>query len=288
MIKGEYFTKMGNEHMMTAQTMDELRARILVRYPHILRDLTADVPFRDQTHLYPAFEQANPGYTAGWPWTTNSWGMRQAHEPLKDVDVSYYGCSVTWGCGVPDKAMWTNQVSSRMNWTRSNNWGYMGISTEECVNLFAVTSQFVQMRHAVFMIPGINRLMLAFESGKDADGFKEWQYKYITGEQDTISEDRDINRFSRDYYLLDHEYFYERILRDLSLIRLIALERGIKVYVCSWSNHNYIWDQLHWPNITWIPNLLPMDKGGLDQRHPGCAWHADTALRIASAIEASQ
>jgi hypothetical protein len=228
------------------------------------------------------FQKENPGAVFDWVYEQNSYGMRQSYDVLEQVDVCFYGCSVTWGTGVSQQDVWAHQVAANMGWTY-NNFALPGLGQEECVNLFMASSRLVGMKSAVFLFPGERRLQQAFERQNQVG----YEYQGIVS-ADTLSERRDVVRFHKDWFTLPHEFFYERMIRNLEIINHVAESRGIRVYVGSWSCNDGVFDDVRDPHVTYLTQLPPKDNKGRDGQHQGCEWHRTTAERVCQIIRSKQ
>ena len=274
MTEETYYADPG-ARLVSAHSIDQLQTNMMARYCR-LRALIHSInrPYEDhrtsKEHV-DYFEQRNPGYPGDFKETWNSIGMRQAHEIAQDVDCCFYGCSITWGQGVPDSAVWVNQLARSMGWTH-NNFAISALSQEECVNLFMVTSRMVKMHTAIFMLPDYARITQAFKE-KDSLNFRS-----IAGPVE--HQYADFKQFHKDYISLPDEYFYDRVLRNLEIIARLAELQGIRVLVSTWSGLLPQVNSLHC-----VEGIFGgSDKGGRDKRHPGCQWHTETAAKFQQVI----
>jgi hypothetical protein len=273
----DYHAHAGTQ-LLNAQTIDELQSGMRSRY-HRLAQLTGSKqrPYEDhrtsKEHV-DYFEQRNPGYSGDFRETWNSTGMRQAHEISTDVDCCFYGCSMTWGTGVPDTAVWANQLARSMNWSY-NNFAVPGVGQEECANLFMVTGRMVKMRSAIFMLPDPARVTQAFK----LDG--SFQYHCIGGAPNNTGVINDLKQFHKDYISLPNEYFYNKALRNLEIIARLAELQGIRTLVATWAG---TLPQVHNLKAVLVPRAGD-DKTARDKNHPGCEWHTKIAQRFQTAIK---
>jgi hypothetical protein len=275
MTELEYYKDPG-ARLVSAHSIEELETNMMARYCR-LRALIHSInrPYEDHRtskEQVAYFEQHNPGYPGDFRETWNSIGLRQAHEISTDVACCFYGCSITWGVGVPDSAVWVNQLARGMGWSY-NNFAISALSQEECVNLFMVTSRMVKMRTAIFMLPDSARITQAFKLKGSLN------FRSIAGPVD--HQYADFKQFHKDYISLPDEYFYDRTLRNLEIIARLAELQGIRVIVSTWSG---VLPQVH--NLHCVEGIFGgHDKGGRDKRHPGCEWHTQTAQHFQTAIK---
>ena len=270
----DYYSDPG-ARLLSAQTLDQLKEGMLARYSRISTHTQAvHCPYehdRTSKEHVAHFEQHNPGHAGDFKVTWNSMGLRQAHEVSTNVDCCFYGCSVTWGQGVPDSAVWTHQLATSMNWTY-NNFAVPALGQEECANLFMVTSRMIKMRTAIFMMPDRARTTQAFPVNDSL------QFRCIAGPFE--DQKADFKQFHKHYISLPDEYFYDRVLRNLEIIARLAELQGIKVFATTWNGSLPPVHNLHTVDI-----IGGSDHKGRDKRHPGCEWHGSTAQRFQTAIK---
>ena len=101
---------------------------------------------------------------ANFNYQHNEWGFRSG-TIVRDCAVSFYGCSMTWGHGIPETTRWTNLVADQHGLT-FNNFGVPGIGADSMLDIFWATSQHVKMRTAVFMLNGQYRPRVVLGNGQ--------------------------------------------------------------------------------------------------------------------------
>ena len=271
-----YYDDQGSR-LVSARTLEELKCSMLARYP-IIKTYTQSTtpPLEDyQQKNKDYFEQNNPGHSADFTTTWNSFGMRQPYEILPQVDCCFYGCSMTWGLAVPDHVIWPKQLADQLGW-RYNNFAISSVGIDECVNLFIATSRMVKMRTAIFMFPHSSRITQAFSSQDKIDFFTIYSQ---------LAYNKTSEEFNKNYFSLPEEFFYDKILRNLEIITTLAQLKGINVLISTWGGERL--PQVDGLNIVKIKSS-DMDKNGLDKKHPGCQWHSDTAQHFQQALKEAQ
>ena len=177
----------------------------------------------------------------------NNYGFRD-HEIITDVDICYYGCSITYGAGVDLKYRWTSVIDDRLRY-QSNNFGIPGIGIDEILSLFVITSQFVKMKKAIFLIPSYYRQYI--------DGYNIFPNKH------NQSAAADI------WYRLPLNYFEDRAVTSIQLIRRMADMQNIQ---CILTSDNL--DTLKLLSHNSLSNPIEKrDRLGSDNLHPGPRWH---------------
>jgi hypothetical protein len=113
-----------------------------------------------------------------------------------------------------------------------------------------------------------------------------YYYLPLTGGE--AHEDDIVNEFYRDYTLLPRLYLYEKMVRNLEIIKYVAQAKGIKVYVSSWCGLEAVIEPLDDQNELGHVTLPWIDHYGRDGRHPGCSWHNQVTDQFEQAIRANQ
>ena len=104
---------------------------------------------------------------ADFEYRHNEWGFRSG-PIVRECDVAFYGCSQTYGTGVPESTRWCDLVANQHGLT-FNNFGVVGAGTDKILDIFWATSQHVKMKTAVFMINGLYRPNVVLGNGEDIE-----------------------------------------------------------------------------------------------------------------------
>ena len=172
----------------------------------------------------------NYDYNADFEYEYNAAGFRDT-EVRPDVDCCYYGCSATFGQGVPVETRWTNLIDQELGWM-SNNFGLVGKSVEEILNIFVASLQVINMRYAIFYLPTLFRFTVPVcqESGL---GYRDLSPTAVL--QNYRVEDSKLLKDYNSLFLLPDEYMYDRYLNYIGIILALAKARGITVLMASWA-----------------------------------------------------
>lgn len=192
---------------------------------------------------------------------------------VPNTNILCFGCSVTYGIGVPIEHRWTDIVSKNLGLI-SNNYGIPGLSTSQITLMYLGLLKFVRPKYAVFLVPDYNRELLSkFDSKGNISYFQTWSNYDICIEKETRLEDFEI---SKNYYSLPISWHLDRFVNDIHTICLMSEQLGIKTLIGSWSStsHNILQDIeiSNFKNCHLIDYLEP-DKKGRDQDHPGIVYH---------------
>lgn len=211
-------------------------------------------------------------------YSGNSLGFRDT-EILNDVDVCYYGCSITYGLGVSVDNRWTNLVDNTFKF-RSNNFGVPGASTEDIAHLFISTSKFITTKTAIFLLPDTLRSTLPVEHDNDVRYIKTYaDFTHV------------YKRGSEEYKLCDLYYKIPNIVHTdrtrcyIDIIINWAKLKNIKIIIASWAWETLaLLNNIEFENLTILRNQMLLDNNGDDGSHPGVDSHKNLALNVIKVI----
>jgi len=274
--------------ILRARTWDQLNDELEVRY-RTTGQITPRSTFGGDQRECDRYEEYNrlwPQY-ADFMYESNSMGFRDSHDPLDQVDHCYYGCSMTYGEGVPAEGTWTRQLDQLLG-TTSNNFGIGGSSAEECMLMFLATSQLVKMKRAVFLFPDFHRKTVCVSKERN---IKDCIYYPLLGIPNWSNSKFDnYNRNIRDthnaYYRLSGVFMMDSFRTIVQTILYVAELRGIEVVMGTWND--YTAQMLRHmgevdPDLK-ITQWVPMTDVGRDNHHPGILTHAAWAGEFAKVI----
>jgi hypothetical protein len=189
----------------------------------------------------------------------NSLGFRDS-EIITTADICYYGCSLTYGDGVLINDRWTSLVDAQFNYS-SNNFGIPGIGINEILLLFAITSRFVSIKRAVFLLPPPTRQYI--------NGFNVFP--------NTVSDRLPGKEYAKIWYQLPTEYFIDCANNSIQLILQLAKLQNIQCIFAKWNTYF----DITLPELKF--NVPEINTKGSDNMHPGTEWHcgvADSLIKI--------
>jgi hypothetical protein len=228
-------------------------------------------------HLWP-YEQFN--------YSLNANGYRGPAFPT-ETDIAAFGCSFTFGTGLPDYMLWHKLLSDELGKT-SINFGVPSASIESIVDIFLIASTHIKMKSAVFLFPHHTRMQIAKKHP-------------VNDRVDYLNTDVRCASVINKAYGLEPEYFYRGIPEEemykscknkIYLLEHIAKERGIDLYVSSWSADTYnLLNELEFESAILLPEwsspsmeFADADKAR-DNKHPGPKHHALWVDKIKSYIK---
>jgi hypothetical protein len=245
---------------------------------------------RYSTH-YPANDEVDSSYDTEymgnedianadkWPYehfnySINNYGFRGGSEYPKELDFAAFGCSFTFGVGLPEHMLWHNIIAKKLGFT-STNFGLPASSIESVVDIFLIMTKHIKIKTAAILLPSISRLQIAKKHPKgELVNYVNIipNYNLAVGELFNISQELI-------YRAIPEEEIYKICRNKLYLLDHIAQERGIKVYISAWEQETYeLLTQLDLKSVVlpqWISPSKEFAESDLarDRKHPGPEHH---------------
>ena len=205
----------------------------------------------------------------------NQYGLRENNDPT-DMDIAAFGCSFTFGSGLPSDRLWHKLLANKLN-TNSYNFGSPAKSIESIVDMFLIASKHVTIKRAIFLFPMYTRIQIAKTHPHNDTiinyvntdlGYKSSSLRYYGIDTDLI------------YRAVPEEELFKKCRNSIYLLEHFAKIRNVKVYISSWERTTY--DFISTLNLNYI-KLLPawespspeFTKHDLarDGLHPGMKHH---------------
>lgn len=233
-------------------------------------------------------------YADKWPgehfnYHINDYGFREkeytSDYPDK-IDLGVFGCSFTFGVGLPEDALWHKILSKELN-VSSLNFGLPAASIETIVDVFLIMSKHIKMNTAIFLLPSISRLQIA---KKHPEGEFVNYLNIIPSYNSSLGEYFGINE-DLIYRAIPDEEIYKICKNKIYLLDHIAKERGIKLYLSSWDKTTYdLLKMLDLKSIVlplWTSQTQEFADSDLarDRKHPGPKHHLLFVDRITNSIK---
>ena len=246
-----------------------------------LNDITAFGPFKTEViaHVSDFFGNDDIANAHLWPheqfnYTINDNGYRGAEFPT-ETDIAAFGCSFTFGSGLPDYMLWHQLLSDELGKT-SVNFGVPSASVESIIDIFLIASTHIKMKRAVFLLPNYTRMQIA-KKHPVSD-----RIDYLNTDVSCISVINSAYGLESNYLYrgIPEEEMYKICKNKIYLLEHIAKERGIDVYVSSWSADTYKFlEGLELESITLLPEwsspymAFAGEDKARDNKHPGPKHH---------------
>lgn len=211
-------------------------------------------------------------YAHEWPYpftyVVNEHCFRFEEIPT-ETDLAVFGCSFTFGLGLPKEMLWHDILAKELNLS-CLNFGMCGASIKSIVDVFCIVSKHIKIKKAIFLLPSIVRTQIA-KTHPLID-----RVDYLTafpGHPSQLCNSYSIN--NEGYF----KYFPEEELNkdakeSVYLSQFVAKHRGIDAYYGSWDPDTIkLLKAMQFTNGTllpewWTPVHLSDDKAR-DKMHPG-------------------
>lgn len=207
-------------------------------------------------------------------------GFRFTELPT-EVDIAVFGCSFTFGIGLPTEMLWHTILSNKSN-SSCINFGLPGASALTATELFLIVSKHIKIKKAVFLLPSHNRIQIAKKHPK----LDEVNYISIIATYNSVMckfyEINDEGIFK----VLPEDELLKQFRNAVYITEYVAKIRGIQTYYSSWDAVTYKFLQ----NMNLEGILLPdwrSESGeqaekdlARDRKHPGPEHHIMFAEKI--------
>jgi len=216
-------------------------------------------------------------------YVINEYGFRE-ERISQSIDCGAFGCSFTFGQGLPKNALWHQIIAREQNKTIFN-FGISGASIQSILDIFCIVSKHIKMQSALVLLPSYNRFQLA----KTNPWGKISLLSVIPGHKSIFNQNCDIDETTF-YKILPDEEFVKNLKNSVYQAEHLAKARNIKLSISSWDLTTYVFLQsLNLNNAKlmpcWItPHDLVNDRAR-DGRHPGIGHHNFHAIKFAPFID---
>ena len=211
----------------------------------------------------------------------NEYGFRIEDMQYKS-DIGAFGCSYTFGQGLPLEMLWVTLLGQKLNQT-IQNFGMPGASLMTVLDIFSIVTKHISIDKAVILLPAMSRIQVAKFNNKNELGL----LNCIPG----------ASGLHNQTFGLDEENLYKHLPEDeivkqtknaIYQAEYIAKQRNIEIFVSSWDNKTYSllqkmrlssmqlitqWSQ----SYGWTIQQEPINDKARDNRHPGPKHHSNFA-----------
>ena len=145
--------------------------------------------------------------------------------------IACYGCSTTYGIGLPEKDIFHHVLGDRLS-RNVHNFGAPGAGVDKISRYFNNTSNYFEFTTAIFMLPSMYR----FE--KPAKSFDNISNKEVFFQENILPRDNNTE-VDRIYGIFDDNYFKAELIRNVHHIQQIGKTKNILTYFSSWDDTTY-------------------------------------------------
>lgn len=178
-------------------------------------------------------QYANTWEHEQFDYKINHLGFRNTEIP-KETDIAVFGCSFTFGLGLPIDMLWHTLLANRLN-SKVANYGIPGASAKTIADIALIISRHTKINKAIFLLPTYSRMQIAKSSPYD----DEVNYlSIIPNHKSELSRIYEIEAELLTKATPDEEMF--KVLRDsVYLVDYVFKQRNIKTYFSSWDPETY-------------------------------------------------
>lgn len=199
------------------------------------------------------------------PYINNSMSFR-SKEFERDAELLFAGCSITYGEGVVEQAIWGNVIASKLK-MKAFNMGMSGASVHFIVNnLFNYFKEFGHPKNLICMFPDFLRMeMYSDSSHMRSDSFFRGD-KHMAGYTSyhlLLHPQDEYARISKQPHLASNiipkELAMALSIQHIKFLEMYCLEAGINLLWGTWSEEeeSYILkNQLPFKNFVYLKNDL--------------------------------
>lgn len=215
-----------------------------------------------------------------WPhphfgYSINRYGFRTTDTIPNEIDIAAYGCSFTYGLGLPEDMLYHTVLGKELN-KPVMNFGINGASVETITDVFLITSKHINVKHAIFLLPSLDRCQVAVTEPKTN------QLLYISLIPNfipTTAKEFGLNGDMIYKYVPDEERV-KTFVNCMYLLDYIGQVRNTKIYLSSWEQKTHdVIKNLNLKNSIVLPRWE--SKSGeqaatdlaRDRKHPGPIHH---------------
>lgn len=203
--------------------------------------ILADGNFKAQADVWtPAeFENAHKWKHEKFDYKLTSLGFRENTEIPEHIDLAVFGCSFTFGVGLPLNGTW-HKVLSKKHDIVSYNFGTSGSSIKSSYDIFSIVSRYTKIRKAIFLMPTYERQLCAVDHIHDKD-------KVALLDLIPIYDSIPLGEVHGGYYIRIGEYYkntpvselQKKMKDDIYNIELLAKMMNIEAFISSWDRPTY-------------------------------------------------
>lgn len=214
-------------------------------------------------------------------YNISSLGFRDIDLP-NELDIAAFGCSITFGQGMPAEMIWPTILGQSLN-KSVYNFGQPAASTRSILDIFLILSQHIKIKKAIFLFPTYYRyLVAATHIINDKINLISVLPSYVSHLQKLYN----FNSFKFYEYFPNSELL--RIFKDcVYTLEFICKINNIEMYCSSWDHTTY--ENLCGMNFTtakilpeWASKNSPEFSNDLarDLVHPGKKHHISWSEKI--------
>jgi hypothetical protein len=271
-------------NLLDSDTLDDV-----IGYTKFRHVVWTDSPYTEDYASINDMKYAEFWTGPSFNYNFNRFGFRTTNDIPASIDIGAYGCSFTMGVGLPEDWLWHKILAKNLNST-SLNFGIPGSSCKTACDLFLITSNNIQIKHAIILLPTYQRMQIASENIVNKRNFYN-HYSLLPTTPNEFARVAGIDAEMLFKYTPDAELI-KLLKNDIYLVDYVARTKNMKVYMSSWCSETYnIIKNCKLKNIVVLPlwqseNKEQADRDlARDKMHPGLEHHTQWANLIQEYIK---
>ena len=203
----------------------------------------------------------------------NEYGFRGNIDFTTKNNIATFGCSFTYGVGLPESDIYGKLVASSLN-KNLYNFGAPGSGIGKMCRYFSITSDWFNYDTALFMLPELYRVE-----------HPSIDHENLVIGRNILPSDKTYEQLKTTFMYLDDEHFFVELYRNINHILSIASAKNIKVYFSSWDylTYNHLIKYLGKDNKMLLPyfndNRITLSHAR-DGKHSGGELHKNFADKV--------
>ena len=157
----------------------------------------------------------------------NQYGFRGNIDFTTKNNIATFGCSVTYGVGLPESDTYSKLVASSLN-KNLYNFGAPGSGIGKMCRYFSSTSDWFDYDTALFVFPNLYRVE-----------HPTIDHENLVIGRNLLPSDETYTQLKTTFMYLDDEHFFVDLYRNLNHILSVAASKNIKVFFSSWDDLTY-------------------------------------------------
>ncbi len=228
-------------------------------------------------------KQESSSWTHGdFAYNISELGFRDSDFP-ESVDIAAFGCSYTFGLGLPENMIWHRKLSDKIN-KSIYNFGQPGMGVSAIIDLFLMLDNNLNFKKGIFLLPPYFRKSVACSFDERSPQIVPLMPNY----KSFLEILYDTN-YSEIYKHLPDEELVREFKDKIYMLDFYAGVKNIKLYLSSWDHETYnLLTGMNLKNIILLPEWTSanIDASDLarDNLHPGPIHHSSFAEIIKDLI----
>ena len=192
---------------------------------------------KDGVTIFDFFSMDDLNYADKWKhppfdYKMNYLGFRMEEVP-KEVDIAVFGCSFTFGLGLPTEMLWHNLLAKELNMSCAN-FGVAGASAKTIIEIFLIVSKHIKIKKAIFLLPTFTRMQIAKHNELSN---RVQNLSAIPGHESQLCVAYGIDTHVL-FKALPNEELYKIVKNEIYLAEYVANNRGIETYFGAWEEES--------------------------------------------------